>query len=236
MVIHTRVSAYCTCLVLLFAVTIAAQEPFRYREFQLGSDLATIMKLTGANPQAAKVIHARPAVIKELEWRPRYFPRGESPQTDPVDMMVFRFYEDQLFTVVVDYDRRRTEGMTAADLIAAITAIYGPTSKLSSLSSRPIGPPTSQYSQYAFPDTPLAIWGDAEYSVTLLRVAYPAAFRLVVTHTGLENLARRASIVATKLDADEAPQREIARQKKEAEDSLAAQEKAKTENKAVFRP
>ena len=230
MVNDTRVSACCTCLVLLFAFTIAAQEPFRYREFQLGSDLATIVKLTGANPQAAKVIHARPAVIKELEWRPRYYPRGESPQTDPVDVMVFRFYEDQLFTVTVDYDRRRTEGMTAEDLIAAITAIYGPPSRLS---AQPIGPPTSKY---GFPDTPLAIWGDAEYSVTLLRVAYPQAFRLIVTLPRLDNLARSASVIAMKLDADEAPQREIERQKKEAEDSLAAQEKAKAENKAVFRP
>ena len=38
------------------------------------------------------------------------------------------------------------------------------------------------------------------------------------------------------MDAAEAPQRELARQKKEAEDSVAAQEKAKTENKAGFRP
>jgi hypothetical protein len=37
-------------------------------------------------------------------------------------------------------------------------------------------------------------------------------------------------------DANEAPAREAARQKKEAADSLAAQEKAKVENKAVFRP
>jgi hypothetical protein len=72
--------------------------------------------------------------------------------------------------------------------------------------------------------------------VILLRVAYPAAFRLVVTSTALENLARRDSAVATQIDAAEAPQREIARKKKEAEDSLAAQEKAKTENKALFRP
>jgi hypothetical protein len=196
----------------------------------LGSDLATIGKLTGTTSQAPKLIHARPAVIKELEWRPRYFPRGESRQTDPVDVMVFRFYEDQLFTVVVDYDRRRTEGMTVADMIAGITAIYGPTS---SLASRRIGLPASQY---GFPDTPVAVWGDNEYSVTLLRVAYPETFRLVVTSTRLENLARQASSVATQMDAAEAPQREIARQKKEAEDALAAQEKAKIENKALFRP
>ena len=163
MVINSRVLAHCTCLVLLSASTIAAQQPFRYREFQLGSDLASIGKLTGTAAAVAKVIHPRPAIIKELEWRPRYATRGESPQTDPVDTMVFRFYEDQLFAVIVDYDRRRTEGMTAADMIAAITATYGPTSRLA---SRPIG---TQTGGYGFPDTPLAIWGDTEHSVTLLR-------------------------------------------------------------------
>ena len=230
MVINNRVLFHCTCIVLLSAFTIAAQETFRYREFQLGSDLATIGKLTEMAPSAAKIIHARPAVIKELEWRPRYASRGEAALTDPVDLMVFRFYEDQLCTIIVDYDRRRTQGMTAADMIAAITAIYGPTSRLA---SRPIGVQTRDY---GFPDTPVAIWGDTEYSVTLLRVAYPEAFRLVVTLTRLENLARRDSAAAVRLDAAEAPQREIARQKKEADDSLAAQEKAKTENKALFRP
>jgi hypothetical protein len=228
--INNRVLALCTCIVLLFAFTIAAQEPFRYREFQLGSDLATIGKLTAMAPTAAKVIHARPAVIKELEWRPRYAARGEAPLTDPVDLMVFRFYEDQLSTIIVDYDRRRTQGMTAADMIAAMTEIYGPTSRLA---SRPIGAPTREY---GFPDAPIAIWGDTEYSVTLLRVAYPEAFRLVVALTRLDTLARRDSATAVQLDAAEAPQREIARQKKEAADSLAAQEKAKTENKALFRP
>ena len=230
MVINNQVLAHCTCIVLLSAFTIEAQEPSRYREFQLGSDLATIGKLTDVAPSAAKVIHARPAVIKELEWRPRYAFRGEASLTDPVDLMVFRFYEDQLCTIIVDYDRRRTQGMTAADMTAAITAIYGPTSRLA---SRPIG---GQKSDYGFPDTPVAIWGDTDYAVTLLRVAYPEAFRLVVTSTRLENLARRASATAVQLDAAEAPQRELARQKKEADDSLAAQEKAKTENKALFRP
>ncbi len=229
MVINSRVLAHCTCLVLLSASTIAAQEPFRYRDFQLGSDLASIGKLTGTAAGVAKVIHVRPAIIKELEWRPRYGIQSDR-QTDPVDMIVFRFYEDQLFTVMVEYDRRRTEGMTAADMIAAISETYGPTSRLA---SRPIGTQTSDYS---FPDTPLAIWGDTEYSVTLLRVTYPEAFRLVVASTRLDNLARRASAAAVQLDANEAPQREIARRKKEAEDLLAAKEKAKAENKALFRP
>ncbi len=72
--------------------------------------------------------------------------------------------------------------------------------------------------------------------MTLLRGAQPDAYRLVVTSIRLENLARQASATAVRMDAAEAPQRELARQKKEAEDSLTAQEKAKTENKAQFRP
>jgi hypothetical protein len=222
-------SVLALCAAILFAQAIAAEEAFRYREFELGSNLASIAKLTGATPSGARVIHTRPVAMKDLEWRPRYS-GGISPQTDPVDVMLFRFYDDQLFMVVVDYDRRRTEGMSAADMIGAITATYGPTTQVP---SRRLGTPTVQY---AFPDTPLAVWGTADHSVTLLRVAYPESFRLVVASTRLENLARAASVAAVQLDASEAPQRELDRKKREASDSAAAQEKAKTENKAQFRP
>jgi hypothetical protein len=58
----------------------------------------------------------------------------------------------------------------------------------------------------------------------------------VVALTRLENLARTATEVALRLDTEEAPQREIARLKKQAADSAAAQEKAKSENKAQFKP
>jgi hypothetical protein len=67
-------------------------------------------------------------------------------------------------------------------------------------------------------------------------VAYPVSFRLIVASTHLDTLARTASAEAVRLDAKEAPQREIARQKKESDEALAALQKAKTENKAVFRP
>ena len=227
---NNRALVCCTSMVLLVGSTIAAQQPFSYRDFQLGSDVASVGKLTGSMATAAKVLHSRPAAIVELEWRPRYSSRGESPQTDPVDTMLFRFYDDQLYTVIVDYDRRRTEGMSAADMIAAVSETYGSTSRLA---SRPIGTQTSGYGLF---ETPIAIWGDAEYSVTLLRGAQPDAFRLVVTSIRLDNLARKASATAVQMDAAEAPQRELARQKKETEDSVAAREKAKAENKAQFRP
>jgi hypothetical protein len=231
MALNTRSFAISICLAALCAHATAAQTPVLYREFVLGSDLASVAKLAGVVPSGMKVIHARPALIQELEWRPRYYSGGASPlTTDPVDVMHFRFYDDQLFMVIADYDRRRTEGMSPEDMIAAISATYGPVAQVP---SRRLGTPTVQY---GFPDTPLAVWGTAEYSVTLMRVAYPESFRLVVALTRLEDLARTATAAALQLDTNEAPQREIARQKKVAADAAAAQEKAKTENKAQFKP
>ena len=44
---------------------------------------------------------------------------------DPVDKIMFSFYNDHLFRLVVDYDRDRTIGMTDADMTAAISTVYG---------------------------------------------------------------------------------------------------------------
>ena len=231
MFMNIRALTLCVGLAVVSMPATSAQDTFRYRDFQLGSNLAAVAKLTGTPATGAKVIHTRPADMKDLEWRPRYYSGAAAQQVDPVDLMLFRFYDDQLFKVIVDYDRRRTEGMTAADMIEAISATYGPVTQVP---SRQIGPATTV--QYAFPDTPLAVWGNTEYSLTLLRVAYPASFRLVIASTRLEELARAASVAAVRLDAAEAPQRERERQQREADVSSAAQQKAKTENKAQFKP
>ena len=116
--------------------------------------------------------------------------------------------------------------MAAADMIAAVSETYGP----SRLASRPIGTQTGRYGLF---ETPIAIWGDAGYSVTLLRGAQPDAFRLVVTSIRLDNLARKASATAIQMDAAEAPQRELARQKKDAEDSLAARKRPRPKQGGV---
>lgn len=223
-------TAFCTCSLILAAQPVDAQDRLRYREFLLGSDVASIVTLIGTTPSEIKVIHQRPAVMQDLEWRPRYFSRSASAQTDPVDLILLRFVDDQLFRVVVDYSRDRTKGMTEADMIEAIAATYGPASKVLATSGRV---PTQDYGGM---DAPVAIWADKESSITLFRVAYPVSFRLVVALTRLDNLARTASTEAVRLDVKEAPQREIARQQKEDEEALAALRKAKIENKAVFRP
>jgi hypothetical protein len=226
-----HIFANAACIVLSVQIFPAQSPPMRYREFELGSTVASVAKLAGLTEAEAKIVHARPAMMKDLEWRPRYFSEGGGGRrTDPVELVRFRFHDDRLFLVVVDYDPHRTEGMSEADMIEGVSAIYGPTSKPVSRAVR------ATDLLYGAADTQIAVWGDADHSVTLVRVGYPKAFRLTVADAAIEKLARTSAAEAVRLDAREAPQREIARLKKEADDAAAADAKAKAENKAIFRP
>src|SRR4029079_18125366 len=85
--------------------------------------------------------------------------------------------------------------------------------------------------------SPFASWGDAEHSVVLYETSsYRSGFRLIVTDAPRAELARKADAEAQRLDAQEAPQREVARQAKERDDQRAAAAKARSTNKDVFRP
>jgi hypothetical protein len=202
-----------------------------YREFQLGGDLTTVSALAGVAVSEAKVVHERPALMQDLQWRPPYALTGPTaPPADPVQQVVFSFYNDQLFRLVIDYDRNRTEGMTAADMIEGISSVYGPISKAPQ-KSRAASSHVEEESGGA-----LARWGDADYSAVLYRSSYASGFRMIVTSLALDRLARAAEARASRLDELDAPKREIARQKKEADDARAATEKARTANKAGFRP
>jgi hypothetical protein len=213
---------------ILSTQLLEGQDRSRYRDFQLGADLAAISALTGVAAAEAKTIHLRPAMMQELLWRRPYSLSGRAPvETDPVKEIVFSFYNDQLSRMVVDYDRDRTAGLTDADLVDAISIEYGARLK----AGRAGAPPIDDQS-----GTPIARWGDADYFVVLYRSSYASGFRLIVTSPRLEALARTAVVQAARLDEREAPQREIARQKKEADELRASQEKARLANKATFRP
>jgi hypothetical protein len=203
----------------------------QYRGFQLGGDLPSVSALSGVAASEARTLHVRPAVTQELEWRIPLFASGSTvPQNDPVQQIVFSFYNDQLFRMVISYDRQRTDGMTDGDLIDALSAEYG--SPLpSGVKKTPVV--TSRIDIEA--GTPIARWGAADCSVVLYRSSY-ATFRVIVTSPRLEALARTSDAQAVRLDEREAPQREIARQKKEVEDTRLSQEKARLANKAAFRP
>jgi hypothetical protein len=209
--------------------TLDGQGPSRYREFALGSDVATVSDLAGVYASKLKTIHQRPAVLQDLEWRPSRWNAGSTAaSTDPVEQIVFSFYNDQLFRVVVDYAHDRTEGMTDADMIEAISSTYGtPVKRI------PAGASQVEVESGSV----VARWGDDGHAVVLYRTSsYREVFRLIVTEPALDVLARKATTQAARLDEREAPNREIARQKKERDDGRAAAEKARVANKAVFRP
>lgn len=77
--------------------------------------------------------------------------------------------------------------------------------------------------------TRVARWGDADYSVVLYRSSYASGFRMIVTSLRLDALARTAKAQALRLDERDAPRREIARQKKEADDTRRSTESASRE-------
>ena len=217
---------------VLVTHSLQSQGRSRYRDFQLGGDLPSISALTGVAASEARTIHLRPAMMQELAWRRPYSTSGTTPaQTDAVQQIVFSFYNDQLSKMVVDYDHDRTAGMTDADLIDAISTEYGPQLKPGVRTGRGVASQVEEES-----GTPVARWGDPDYSVVLYRSSYASGFRIIVTSPRLEALARTAGAQAARLDEREAPRREIARQKKETEDARASQEKARLANKAAFRP
>jgi hypothetical protein len=123
---HDTHVAIVTLGLVLSTQSLQAQDRSRYRDFQLGSDLQSVSALANVAATDAKTIHQRPAVMQELEWRRPYVVSGSTgPQTDPVERIVFSFYNDQLFRLVIAYDRQRTDGMTSGDMIEALSQTYG---------------------------------------------------------------------------------------------------------------
>lgn len=215
--------------VIVSIASMQGESAGHYRDFQLGGDLASVSALTAAPAAAVKTIRSRPAVLQELQWR-RPYSLSETT-VDPVEQITFSFYNDQLFRLVIDYDRGRTEGMTDGDMIEGISTMYGATVRTPLKANR--APLMGIDGESG---TRIAAWGNAEYAAVLYRSSYQSGFRMIVTSIRLSALARTAEAQATAMDERDAPQRERARQKKEADDDRAAKTKARVANKAAFKP
>jgi len=206
-----------------------AQDVSRYRAYALESSLDSVVAASGARAADAKTLHERPATIQELEWRAPYVD-SRNTLADPVRKISFTFYNDALYQVIVNYDRDRTDGLANGDIIESLSAVYGaPT--LASARTR-TSPPVE-----AFPDSiVVARWENADSLVTLMRGSYTPEFQLILVSKSLSARARTAVREAVRLDAIEAPRREAAQRKKEADEASAARDKTRVANKAAFRP
>jgi hypothetical protein len=207
-----------------------AQDLSTYRGFRLGMNLPAAAKQADAKPSEAKVIYQRPAVIQELEWRPQRS-YGSPVQADPVNVVVLTFYEGELYRILISYDQDRTKGLTDEDLIEAISAKYGtPTMPAAKIVS---SPPSQAYIDS---ERVIARWEDLQYSFNLFRFSYGSAPGMLVFSKRLDVLAQKATAEALRLNEQEAPQREIDRQKKQDDEKRAEEQKAKPANKANFHP
>jgi hypothetical protein len=236
--IRTCLLAMSAAWVVLVTPVISAQETpgasardlSRYREFQLGMSLVTVAQQADITAEA-RVIHRRPELLQDLMWlpAPSRVP-GAMTQGDSARKVLLSFYNDQLFRIVVTYDRDRTEGLTAEDMVEAISATYG-LPMLPVIRNKSSSAPDGNAS-----DKLLAYWEDSQSSLSLFQSSYLSAFGLVVLSKRLDTLARVATVEAILLDEQEAPQREIERQQNQTEESRVKQETARRVNKATFRP
>ena len=231
---YARTLAICIAIICS-TIGLGGQGVARYRDFELGSNVAAVSMLSGLTSSDAKTLHERPAVLQDLEWRLSHWTSGSTValtvSTDPVEQILFSFYNNKLFRIVVDYRRERTEGMTTADMIEATSVVYG-----APLGRRPRAAGVVSRLEIES-GSPVARWGDSEHAVVLYQTSsYGGAFRLIVTDVGLDDLARKAEAQAQRLDDREAPQREATRQQKERDESRVAAAKARAANKSVFRP
>jgi len=215
---------------MLATSVLQGQTGTSYRDFRLGGDVASVSALASLKPSDAKTLHTRPALLQDLEWQ-RPFTLGDEKVGDPAQRITFSFYNDQLFRLVIDYDRNRTQGLTDADLIEAISTMYGAPLASTVKPARAALPAGDAES-----GAKIASWGNGEYTAVLQRAPYGTGFRMVVASVRLGALARTAEAQALQLDERDAPQRELARHQQEADDARAVQEKARLANKATFTP
>jgi hypothetical protein len=212
-------------MILFSAPLIHGQDLSKYRSFSLGMSLVELSNQVDLKPLQTKLFHKHPAVIQELTWWPRES-SGSSLEADTVWQVFFTFYNGELYRILVTYDWDATKGLTAEDMVQAISTKYG-------TATRPAGEisfPTNEL--YRSTQKVIARWEDSQYSINLVRSRFLNSFALVMFSKRLDAQADAAIAKSIELESQEDPQKEIDRQKKETTDLEAARQK----NRKIFRP
>jgi hypothetical protein len=225
--IASRAALASLCVCGAMSAATVAGDLSQYRGIRLGTDLPTVAKQVGATVSQAKVIHSRPALIEELAWRPRSL--GPSSQPESVSDVLFTFYNGELYRIAVNYDRYEIEGLTAEDIIGAVSLVYGPAAK-------PAAPAKVVQDLYGAQEEVVACWQDSQYNFDLIRSSDGPSFKLIGVMKRLEAPAEAAGVEAKRLDDQEAPQRDAARAVSEQEAARAKLEKSRLVNVPRFRP
>ena len=198
-------------MILLSAPVIHGQDLSKYRNFSFGMSLASVSKQVDRQPIEAEVIHQRPALIQELTWYPPQ-PYGSSGPAEPVDQILFSFYNGALYRMLVTYENSAIKGLTDEDMIRVVSAKYG-------AATRPVADvnfPTNP--SYRPTEKVIARWEDSQYSFNLFRSWSSNTFGIVMFDKRLDAQAGASIAESVQMEQQEAPQKEAARVKKEAAD------------------
>ena len=222
--------AYAVFGLLAASATLLAEDLSSYRSFRIGTDLATVAAQAHLDPAKAESLYERPALIQQLTWWPDS--SAASSQTEAVKFVVFSFYNGELCRTFVVYDRNRTQGLSADDLIDSISTLYG----------RPTRPAVNIHTGSSVlhgfnnEEKVIARWEDPQSSVSLIRSSYEPLYGLIAVSKRADTLAQEAMIEGARLDVVERPQRERDRKMREGEEQRAIEQKARVVNMPTFRP
>ena len=161
--VTTHVLALAGAGFVVAATGVSAQDLSGYRTFALESPLGAVLTTTGARSDDITTLHERPALIQTLSWRVP-LSRAAGASVEPVHDIVFEFCDNQLYRLIVTYDRDRTEGLTNDDVVSALAATFGPPI-LASVSTMPTGRPPS----FLADTIVVAAWTSPNASLTLVR-------------------------------------------------------------------
>ncbi len=199
-------------VILLSTPQVHAQDLSRYRNFSFGTTVADISKQIDQQPANAAVLYERPALIEELTWLPIQ-PYDLSRPAEPVDQILFSFYNGALYRMLVTYEDSATKGLNDEDMIRAVSAKYGvATRPVAAVVNFPMNP------SYKATQRVIARWEDSQYSLNLFR-SYVDTFAIVMFTKQMDARAGISIAESVKLEQQEAPQKEAARVKKGADDS-----------------
>jgi hypothetical protein len=198
-----------------------------YRGITLGDSVEKVADQLKVEKSAIKVVHERPALVQQITWRPSRYISGSTHESDPLSEMVLTFHVGRLARIAVAYDRERTEGLTNEDLLEVFQGLYGPPMLQSVTTVTPVSSTDPEV---------FGSWRDAESLVLLSRERYPSRVGLTITAIA-SDLAMQESIAdGQRLDATEAPARDLARRTAEATAMQTRDDKVRRDNKAGFKP
>ncbi len=166
-------------------------------------------------------------MIQDLAWRLRLPAMSDSVAQDPLKKRIALLLQRRTVPDRGHLRLYRVEGMTADDMIEGISATY-------SQVTHPAAE-IAYHSNYGDTAKVIARWEDADYSCNLVRTGDQSSFVLVLYSKRVSAAAQAAGVEALRLDKQEAPQREMDKQKLRDEEKRQLLEKARALNKPNFR-